>query len=270
MTTELAQLITLTSYGNEFLATGQLDSNFYPNNSVFQYCNLVDFHDFKKGFLSSKQTDIVSATNPNEWFDLLKKENCKKIRLYYKPSTDRTYGAEYMLAGFAGGAGTWFIETIFEKFSHFWSKRWMVTQKDAPDNKIWSINYGRVVSNQQTANMQFDLSELKNKLSATLTDITDLAYKENMQDWAKRFEKANQILESPAPEKEYYHKDLIVLKNYPLRSRQLIFATGEAWVFGGMGWWNDNAFNDKERYERLTQQLYETINYSIVGFSNSF
>jgi len=49
MQTELAQTISLTSYENEFLKTGQIAAIYFPNNPVFQLCNTVDFRDFRNG-----------------------------------------------------------------------------------------------------------------------------------------------------------------------------------------------------------------------------
>jgi len=66
---------------------------------------------------------------------------------------------------------------------------------------------------------------------------------------------------------------LLVTKNYSMAAQQLLFAAGTAWVFGGMGWWNDMGFDEKdvqENYLRLSQQLYEQLLQSILATSNSF
>ena len=60
MQTELAQIISLTSYGNEFIKSGQLPSNYFPNNTIFQHCNTVDFRDFKKSFFFYMKKDYIS------------------------------------------------------------------------------------------------------------------------------------------------------------------------------------------------------------------
>lgn len=69
------------------------------------------------------------------------------------------------------------------------------------------------------------------------------------------------------------HQDLLVIKNYSLKALQLLFAAGTAWVFGGMGSWNDMGFKEKEiqeNYLRLSRQLYESLLQSILATSNSF
>ncbi len=269
MTTELAQLIALTSYGNEFLNSGNLEKTFYPDNSTLQPCNQVTFSAFKKRLPFLKRKEIQLAQDPNSWFRYLKESSCKAIRIYYRPTGSFSFDPEYMLAGMVGGGGQWLLETIFDGYSHYWSKNW-ATKENAPDNKIWTVNYGRYNSKLPSQNLQIDITEERNLLSNVLDNIRDFAREESMHTCADRFEKAKFILNHPNPQNEYYHHDLILLQNYSLAAAQLIFAAGEAWVFGGMGWWNDNHFDDTQRYETLTEQLYQTINRSIIAVANSY
>ena len=65
----------------------------------------------------------------------------------------------------------------------------------------------------------------------------------------------------------FYHSDLGPANSYPLAAKQLLFAAGNAWVFGGMGSWNDLGFDDCETnalYDRLSAQLYTCINTAVV------
>src|SRR5678815_1220407 len=80
---ELVQIISLTSYGNEYLHTGKIPDHYFPESTVFQFCNQVDFIDHQTDIHSDKKTAIISANNPLEWFRLLKKEGCVHLRLYY-------------------------------------------------------------------------------------------------------------------------------------------------------------------------------------------
>ena len=94
-----------------------------------------------------------------------------------------------------------------------------------------------------------------------------------MQSWAEQFEKSRAILDSISPEDSYYHKDLIQLENYSLTAKQILFSAGSAWVFGGMGSWNDLGFDRKEdndTYDRLSSQLYSMINEAIIAGINTY
>ena len=162
------------------------------------------------------------------------------------------------------------IEALFNVHSMFATKHWETSQPQAPDKRIWRVQYDRQLEKVSTENQQYDIDSLRMQLGGTLKDIAMLARAEDMSYWADKFDKAYAILYHLTPEAQYYHHDLLASDQYALAARQLLFAAGEAWVFGGMGWWNDNTFNDKESYERLTGQLYDTINKSVVAAVNSF
>ena len=266
----LAQLIALTSFGNSYM-NSQEANGFYPGNSTFQYCNTVDFRTFKKP-LFGKQKEIIVASNPNSWFEHLKAEGCKKLRLYYETHQPDGNAKEHQLAGFVGGGGTWLIEAVYNKSSNYWANRWEVTNQEAEDRRIWTVNYGRTLSNERTTNQQLNISELRQQLKSTLTEISDFAFKQNFENWGKTFENALNSLDSQEPQDSFYHTDILDSDIYELTNRQLLFAAGKCYVFGGMGSWNDlwlQDENEQANYDRLTSRLYELVNSSIVASINN-
>jgi hypothetical protein len=267
MTGVLAQLVSLTSYGNYCLASGQFPLYYYPQHSTFQFCNTVDFLQLKDG----KET--VLCPNPNSWFGYLKVSNCRKVRLYYQPVGAREGAMEHQLAGMIGGGGVWLVETIYDGYSNYWSSRWQVTHKDDENKKIWAVDYALIHVNQPTTNLQYDLTETAANLIAALKAIADFARQRTLSNWADIFERALARLTGVEPAGDYYHQDLVVRENYSLQARQLIFGAASAWVFGGMGSWNDLGFNtpeEEKQYADLSSRLYETVNRSIVAATNSF
>lgn len=271
MTGTFAQLISLVSFGNEFLNTGSLPENYYPENSTFQFCNSVQFVSFRKGLFSSKFKESVIATDPAKWFGLLKKEKCKKLYLLYQ-SSDQANGPDHKLAGFIGGGGTWLTEAIYSKHSDFWANNWTVTNKDSKDRKIWSVKYGATAWDQPTQNLQFDLDTEKAGLYDALEKIGAFAKQHNLENWSGVFERAQKALESENPAADFYHKDLIVTENCPLTARQLLFGAGMAWVFGGMGSWNDIGFDnaeDNQAYDDFSAALYSAINTAVMAAINA-
>ena len=272
MNGNLSQQVALVSFGNEFLKTKIIDDNFYPNNSTFQYCNSVEFMDFKKAFFSSKVKEVSVANNPIEWFKFLRNEGCKKLALNFQHSKDQSFAPDYKLAGFVGGGGSWLIEAIYNNYSNYWADKWEVTNKEAADRKIWGVKYGVIAKTKPITDMHYDLIETRNSLDAILLEIKELATRHNLDNWVNIFQKAHNTLESPIPNLEYYHDDLIITKNYPLAARQLLFAAGLAFVFGGMGSWNDLAFemgDESETYRSLSSKLYDEINKSIIASVNN-
>jgi hypothetical protein len=277
MTGTIAQIVSLASYGNEYLQSGVPPTPYFPANSIFRHCNTVDFREPGKQApadpAAERAIETILADNPIQWFDLLQKEGYSKLRLYFYSSTDPGPAADHKLAGMVGGGGTWLIETLFDGYSDYWSNRWSVTQKENPDNKIWSVNYGRTHICQPISNLQIDIWQTHTQLAFALAEITGFALLKGLTEWAEVFQRSIAALSSQSPGSGYYHKDFLVEKNYSLPARQNLFAAGAAWVFGGMGTWNDLYFEteaDNQKYEQVSAKLFAAINQAILAAVNSF
>ena len=260
MTGILAQIITITSFGNEYLKNGKL-TDFYPQNSTFQHCDFVDFREMKKKNIFSSKKEINVSKNPIEWFEYLKSKDCKKLRLFYQTVKED----DHKMAGFVGGGGNWFIETIYSTHSDFWISRW--NHDKNLTEKPWQVTYGKAIEKRPIINQQLDVIQTKENLKTCLEKITDFAYKETTDNWGKIFETAKETLDSESPESDFYHNDLISWNNYDLQNRQLLMSASKAFVFGGMGSWNDMGFENKEiddNYNRLSTELYKSMMESIT------
>jgi len=272
MVGSLAQIIALATYGNAYIETGSIPTDFDTSNTTFQFCNMVDFREIKKVSPSSEREERVIALSPHEWFEYLKTGNCKYLRLYYEGSKDKSITKDYKRAGFVGGGGVWFIEAVYNNHSNYWAARWDFTNENVEDRKNWTVKYGLLAERQHTRNIQIDMQLAKDGLKHVLTEITDFALRQDMKFWADIFKKAESILDSASPEENFYHKDLVPIDSYPLSAKQIIFSAGTAWVFGGMGSWNDQGFGDKgenDTYERLSEQLYSKIIEAIIAGINT-
>lgn len=257
----LAQFISIVSNGNNYL---QKDKEWkdWDKNTTFQFCNLVDFYDF---------TNILIANNPNDWFKFLKREGCEKLRLSFQYSPEHPSRPDYKYAGFVGGGGLWLIESVYKKYSQFWSSKWIGRQPDSINNKIWSVTYRRQFKKFDTKNIQYDKLSLKTELYSLLYEVIGFSKKNDLKIWIDCFSKSLLIFESDFPNKKYYHTDLIVNENYNLFDSQLLFTAGSAFVFGGMGSWNDLGFKDKDDellYEKLSGNLYDLIIKCILAVIN--
>lgn len=274
MTGTLAQLIALTAYGNDYIRTGKAPADFDTANTTFRFCSRVDFKGFKKPLFSSQLREYVVAGKPTEWFRYLRADSCMYLRLYYQSSKDQTMANDHKMAGFVGGGGTWLIEAIYKNYSNYWANRWEVGDKDAADQKVWTVSYGLTAPKQHTTNRQFDNQKIRDKLRQTLTRISTFANSKDLSFWSERFfDKARSVLDSGTPSDGFYHYDLVPLENYPLAAQQLLFAAGSAWVFGGMGSWNDLGFDSSEinaEYERLSGELYAGINEAVIAAVNTY
>lgn len=263
MTGILAQTIATVSHGNEYLVENKINQ-FYPENSTFQHCNLVDFREMKKS-LFTKDTEIIVANNPNEWFVFLKKNGCQKLALYYQSENEE----DYRTSAFVGGGGNWYIECIYKNHSDFWISNWK-HNKEIKD-KPWNVIYGKSISKRATINRQYDVLETKNDLKNILEKITEFAYQETTENWGKIFENSKITLGSENPEIDFYHTDLLCWENYKIKNRQLLMSASKALVFGGMGSWNDMWFEKEEvekLYTEMSRELYKTIMKAIESSIN--
>jgi hypothetical protein len=272
MTGTLAQLLSLVSFGNEYIVQGKVENDYYPQNSVFKFDKQVSFKTVKSGFFR-KNKEIIAGNDPLEWFQFLKKDNCRELKAFYQHSKQQEKYKDYKLAGFVDGGGQWFIEAIYKDYSDFWYAHWNVGNKEDPEQKIWLVIYEAVARRQPIRNIQLLLNDPWKKLETKLKEIELFARQNNLDSWADCFAKALKTLNSETPYEDFYHTDMIVLENYSLQAKQLIFGAANAWVFGGMGSWNDIGFNEKEKeekYELHTEELYDAVITALLAGINTY
>jgi hypothetical protein len=272
----IAQIIALTTYGNAFITGSPAfdASGFYPANSVFTFCEHVRF-----AYLREKDAvieEVAYADDPLEWFACLKRDEIYALRLIYgsteaqKPGDERI--ADRRLVGFVGGGGRWLIETITPSGSDFWEARWQVGDQNRADNKIWRVTYGRIASSRPTLERKaVDINELKTRMVDNLAAIAEFARARNLGGFARAFDAGIAQLNAQELCNSAYHADLAPELALPLEASQLLCAAQAAWVFGGMGSWNDLWFgaDDQSIYERLSEELYQLLNAAIVTAANT-
>jgi hypothetical protein len=265
----IAQLLSIVAHGNKYLA-GCLDDSYFPDNSTFKFCKFVKFVDLQSSGTEWHEREF--AENPNVWFKELKATGVAQLRVRYI-SINREEISDRMSAAFVGGGGRWLIETIKQSKSDFWEASWEVGDKDEPEQNIWHVKYGRILrdSNQPEQPLP-SASEVKKQLKDTLQKISEFAHKNDCSNFGLCFDKGIKALEEPpiVSDKEYK----IFPENYaPTLYQQLLNASQRAWVFGGMGSWNDIGFNDStihKEYEELSDKLFNLINLSLIVASNPF
>jgi hypothetical protein len=113
--------------------------------------------------------------------------------------------------------------------------------------------------------------EASTELVAALEAARSFALTNQLSGWAEWFAKA--IVAAGAPDPEIpYNPDIAPGGWLALEQRQLLAAATQAWVFGGMGSWNDIWLEDEsqaERMEQLTKQLYTAVMGALVAVTNN-
>ncbi|WP_017445881.1 hypothetical protein [Gayadomonas joobiniege] len=265
----IAQLLSIAAHGNEYLK-GRLNYDYFPSSSTFKFCKFVKFVDLQSSGTKWHERDF--AKDPNDWFKKLKDTGVVQFRVRYI-STNNEEISDRMSVGFVGGGGRWLIETVKSGKSDFWEAGWEVGDRDDPEQNIWHVKYGRILKNRNQPEQALPpASEIKEQLKDILKKISEFAYKNNCGNFGQCFERGLKALEEPpaSSDKEY----TIFPKGYATpEHHQLLNASQRAWVFGGMGSWNDMGFNDSaihKEYEELSDKLFNLINLALIVASNPF
>jgi hypothetical protein len=267
----IAQIVALTCHGNASLR-GADTSDFFPKNSTCVFCDRVTFVAVEKClFGGSKEKEI--AKTPQEWFALLKSTGATGIRLSREPQNDPHF-SDRMTAGLVGGGGSWYMEVLHPKNqSDFWLARWEVWNREAPEQRIWRVTYGRVSKGATTKFGPPDVQNATSRLVQALREIHVFSAKHDCGGFTQCFAEALDTLDSAGANLHGYHKDLAATGYLSQEARTLLDACQKAWVFGGMGSWNDMGFDgdDQVEYERVSDQLFQHLNEAIsVGANESF
>ncbi|HEC15962.1 MAG TPA: hypothetical protein ENI99_05225 [Sedimenticola sp.] len=263
----VAQLLSLAAHGNEYLA-GNLEEKYFPNNSTFMFCKYVKFVDLQSSGTKWHERDF--APDPISWFKKLKETGVIQFRVRYI-STNNEQISDRMSIAFVGGGGRWLIEAVKPGKSDFWEAHWEVGDQNDPDSNIWHVKYGRILRNTNHPESPLPpASEIKNQLKHVLKKIRDFAFKHDHSNFGEIFNNGIKALsDKPSNYKNEYK---IFPENYAASEyHQLINACQRAWVFGGMGSWNDIGFNKDEvhkEYEALSDELFNIINLSLIVASN--
>jgi len=264
----MAQIVALTCHGNASLR-GVDASEFFPKNSTCNFCDQVTFVSVKKSFFGRLKEKEIAKT-PQEWFAHLKSTGAIGILLSRQPQKYPRI-SDRMSAGFVNGGGIWYMEVVYPKNrSNFWIARWNVWNREAAEQRIWRVVYGCV---SKGANFQLgphDFQSAVSRLVQTLHEIHAFSAKHNGGGFTQCFAEALDTLNSGGTNLHGYHKNLAPAGCLSQQARTLLDACQKAWVFGGMGSWNDMGFDgmDRTEYERVSENLFRDLNEAIAAGAN--
>ena len=270
MTGPIAQFVALACHANAFLR-GLRVPEFFPSNSTCQFCDGIKFfHVSKTLFGKVRQAEV--ATTPHGWFECIKAEDVPEVRLSRTPQNDPGI-PDRMSAAFVGGGGTWSLRVTNRKGqAAVWLSKWEVWNQDAPERRIWRVSYGRVPERESRSDPFIDLDGAVARLRVALQDIYTFSEKHDCGGFTICFARAIKTLDSRGSSTRHgYHGDLAPEGCLPMLARCLLDACQTAWVFGGMGSWNDLGFDgpDRAEYDRVSERLFTALNEAIYTGANS-
>lgn len=268
MQTPLAQVIALTCYGNAVVRGDHLPP-FFPANSTCQFCESIQFTVGGKSE-SGESIAIPFAGSPDEWIQGLQKRGLLGFRLHQRAQNHPRI-SDRDSSGFVGGGRLWRIEAVRRgTSSEFWQSRWEVGDRNAPDRRIWRVTYGLCEVSATAPFAPRRLDEIISDLRDALADIRAFAEANNCANFIPGFDQALQALHHPNADIGY-HKDLFIPGTLAAPAQSLLKAAMSAWVFGGMGSWNDMGFSGElqSEYERVSDELFNLLNESVEAAATS-
>lgn len=267
MTGPIAQLVALTCYGNAFLQRNTVPQ-FFPTNSTCQFCDRVTFVEVVRPLLG-RPREVEIANKPDEWFSYLQGRGVRGIRLVHQKKNDPQI-SDRMAAGFVGGGGTWYMDIMLPKErSAFWLARWEVWDQKALDRRIWRVTYGRVAEAKSKQYAIQNIEATEARLLEALREIHAFSARHHCGGFTNSFAQSIDSLTSEEP--HGYHKDLSPPGLLPAKASAILDTSQSAWVFGGMGSWNDLGFDgaDRMEYDHVSEQLFQTLTESICVAANA-
>jgi len=269
MNGHIANAVALVCAGNRFLAGNDIEG-FWPNAPVFKFMKLVEFRHPPSSGKDADDHPLV-ASDPMDWFDTLKPW-CRGLRLHSVIPTrgpnQQLDTPDRMLAGFVGGGQRWLIEAAGETESEIWEAFYRLGDRNDPERRIWKCTHilqGKSPRSEADAEPVLKLDEAVTRFRKALVHIETYARDEKHDDWAEIFNEATAVIDAGKPTIE--QGGMARFTGFNDAQAAVFEATSRAWVFGGMGSWND--LGGGERYDRVSQALYETLNDCIAALANS-
>ena len=269
MNGHIANALALVCAGNLFLAGKDIEG-FWPDAPAFRFMKLIEFRHQPASGKDEDDYPLV-ASDPMEWFDNLKPW-CRGLRLHNIPPTrgpDQQLDApDRMLAGFVGGGQRWLIEAVGETESEIWEPFHRVGDQKDPQRRIWKcahIMQGKAPRAAMDADAALGLVAAVAAFRKALVHIETYARDEKYDNWAEIFNEATSVIDAARPTIEQGEMERFTgFSDYQAAINE---ACSRAWVFGGMGSWNDTGGG--KRYDRVSQALYDTLNACIAALANS-
>jgi len=263
----IAQAVALVCHGNAVLR-GLQPATFWPTNSTAQFCDRISFVRLARKWLGGWRTEGVAST-ADEWFVELRRSNKRSLFLSHSPSGDSRL-SDRLSSAFVGGGGSWLIEVVGPGMkTHLWAGRWTVWNKKAPQQRIWRVEYG-MLGEGKSSQPKTRLEEIERELTGSLEEIRNFALELKLDPFTDCFVRALEALQSEGGKRSGYHKDLAPEGVLSTRAASCLDACQSAWVFGGMGSWNDLGFEGatQGRYQQASDRLYNELNAAIVAAAN--
>jgi len=260
----LANMVVLVAYGNAALRSGYAPHEL-DQLSVFKFYEWIHFR--------RVSDSVVFAESPAEYIQNLDARGVRGLMLTYGTNSSAPAGInERMSAGLVGGGRQYLIQEFTDKSVNYLTPQSELGDRERADQRIWreTLQLYATVPRQIVKPDRPDLEWAAKKLTDALWAMIRFCDEGDQwlrsSNWPDVFKVALDVLNDRKPENfvPYLRFPGEVMGAEQLR---LLQAADKAWVFGGMGSWNDMGYENDERqlqYEAVSSQLYQALNVAIT------
>jgi hypothetical protein len=256
----IAQLAAITCHANAFLS-GRDFSAYFPDNSTCHFCDCVEF-------LASG--NIAYAASPDDWIHALPDRDVDGLCIRFEARNDPGL-SDRLSAGFVGGGRVGLLEVRRDDgISEYWLPDWQVQNEDAEDRRIWHVAYRLHATDDSQPTVARSPAFIRTSFRERLQDIVQFARGNTRGVFDHHFIAALAALDDPDAAAGY-HPDVALPGQLSDDARAMLHAAMQAWVFGGMGTWNDLSFEQpiQTEYENLSDGLFSIVHEAIESAVNS-
>lgn len=249
--------MALVGAANRALAGGDV-ARFWPDADAFMWLRAYRFVD---------EGGAEIAADPLAWFAHLAAEGRRGVRVSIGPAEPIPGAPDipaHQLSGFLGGGPVWRLEAVGATTSAYWRAIDEVFD-DPPTDKPAGVFCVRLA---EAATLGGDVPELEAALAefeAALPPMIAIA-DQGLENFADLFRTAQRFIADPTaawPAQGYY-LDFERWGGFDARRMRILAAVTHAWVFGGMGSWNDVGPDGPE-----TERLFAALQTVGAALANS-
>ena len=243
MNSDLQHIINVILIVKNYLHTGVIDKTVQMHSDIYK----TEYKFFDP---------IKTVKTIDEYIKELEARNLKDIKFLFNSKQDelKFIGFSNVIEGIA--------VTFYDSKTTCWHKYWEFDE----GKKVWRVTYTECeYPNNQDKNL-FNVEGRKEEFKSLLIELSDFTERVGegcFSNFTDIFKSAIISLEDNTLEHSFL----------PIINNQHLTAGDKAWVFGGMGSWNDIpdlGDIDNAEYKRLSLELYREIMHAISFAVNEF
>lgn len=260
MNGELAQLVALASHGRAALGgAAEALAAVGPDGELFRWVAATEF----------VAPDGTTASDAAGWVAALRARGIDQLTVVIPAPGAQTSGgltvSDRMLAGFANAGTSWLLATGGGR-AEAWVGGWAVGDREREDRRIWLVRYTGQALDDVPVIEPPTVPEALAVLEGALRRIADFAARAPyLGSWVEVFEAALAADGDAGPQ--------LLPPSSPASARRLAAMASAAWVFGGMGSWNDVGFAPDDpfgaEYGSVSADLYAAVLSATAAAANA-